>query len=131
MYLPFFFSCRSISQLSVRSLDRVKSTRHWAGNGIFQSSGMTLPVSAAFSSRACQICGASRSATQIFLPSKPISDPVMMRRSPCAGQCDLDVLLPVLEDAHGDGVTRRRSGAEQSSRWGARPHRGAAGWRRW
>ena len=93
MYLPFFFSCRSISQLSVRSLDRVKSTRHWAGNGIVQSSGMTLPVSAAFSSRACQILGASSSATQIFLPSKPISDPVMIRWSPCAGERDLDVLL--------------------------------------
>ena len=29
---------------------------------------MTLPVSAGFSSMACQICGAARSATQIFLP---------------------------------------------------------------
>ena len=82
MYSPSFSSCSSISQLSVRSLERVKSTRHCAGNGIFQSSGMTLPVSAAASSRMCQIWGASRTATQIFLPSKPISEPVTIRGRP-------------------------------------------------
>ena len=105
MYLPFFCSCRSISQLSVRSLDRVKSTRHWAGNGIFQSSGMTLPVSAGFSSRACQILRSFQQRHPDLLALEADLRPGDDAPVTLAGERDLDVLLPVLEDAHGDGVT--------------------------
>ena len=71
----------SRSQLSVRSSLRVKSTRHWATNGIVHSSGMIFFLSSGPTSIEYHIPGPSSTETQILRPFWPnaISEPVMDR----------------------------------------------------